>query len=593
MITAPDTNQAHSIMGIEGWLTLLSVGLAFVWPRLGSPVFLRIERTFGRLARKKAWAVVAVGITELVLRLALLPLSPIPWPFIPDDFSFLLSGDTFASGRLANPTPARWTHFETIHVSMQPTYGSMYFPAQGLALAAGKVLFGDPWFGLLIVNALMCAAICWALQAWLPPGWALLGGFLAVLRLGLFSYWINTYTGAAAVAALAGALVLGSFPRLMRFVRVRDGVVLALGIVVLAMSRPYEGLLLCVPVAIGLGHWILFGKSRPAPAVLIRRAALPLAVLVAGAAWMADYDYRAFGNPLTLPYTINRATYAVAPYWIWQSPRPEPVYRHPVLRDYYVKQELPVVTLYRNADGFVVQNLYKPVSMLRFYAGIVLLPPLLVLLKTLRDQRTRFLVVGVVVLAAGMFLEIVLLPHYVAPFTVAFYAIGLQCMRHLRAWRPAGRPVGLGIVRALLVTCVAMAALRAGATPLHLQLADWAPAAWTANWYGPGELGAARAHIVAELKRKPGKQLVLVRYSADHNPVYEWVYNAADIEDSKVIWAREMDSADNQELIRYYKDRKVWLVQPDLDPATLSPYPLPEPTQATREDIPRSFTENR
>ena len=247
------------------------------------------------------------------------------------------------------------------------------------------------------------------------------------------------------------------------------GFCLRLGIVVLAMSRPYEGLLLCLPVAVVLGRWILFGKNRPAPALLIRRAALPLAVLVAGAAWMADYDYHAFGNPLTLPYTINRATYAVAPYWIWQSVRPEPAYRHPVMRDYYVKQELPVVTLYRNAEGFVVQNLYKPVSTLRFYAGIALLPPLLMLLSTLRDRRTRFLVVGVVVLAAGMFLEIVLLPHYVAPFTVAFYAIGLQCMRHLRLWSPAGRPVGLGIVRALVVICVAMAALRAWAMPLNLQ----------------------------------------------------------------------------------------------------------------------------
>jgi hypothetical protein len=68
----------------------------------------------------------------------------------PDDFSFLLAADTFAHGRLANPTPAMWTHFESIHITMQPTYMSMYFPAQGLLLAAGKVLFGNPWFGILL-----------------------------------------------------------------------------------------------------------------------------------------------------------------------------------------------------------------------------------------------------------------------------------------------------------------------------------------------------------------------------------------------------------------------------------------------------------
>ena len=57
---------------------------------------------------------------------------------------------------------------------MKPTYMSMYFPAQGLVLAAGKVLTGHPWFGILVVTALMCLAICWMLQAWLPPTWALL-----------------------------------------------------------------------------------------------------------------------------------------------------------------------------------------------------------------------------------------------------------------------------------------------------------------------------------------------------------------------------------------------------------------------------------
>ena len=169
-----------------------------------------------------------------------------------------------------------WMHFESFHITMKPTYMSMYFPAQGMILAAGKVLTGHAWFGLLFVTALMCAAICWMLQAWLPPTWALLGGMLAVLHIGLFSYWINTYSGGGSVAALGGALVLGALPRLMRGARFRHGMLLALGIVLLATSRPYEGLLLCLPVAFVLGRWVLFGKNRPPAAVLLRRAALPL-----------------------------------------------------------------------------------------------------------------------------------------------------------------------------------------------------------------------------------------------------------------------------------------------------------------------------
>ena len=76
----------------------------------------------------------------------------------------------------------------------------------------------------------------------------------------------------------------------------------------------------------------------------------------------------------------------------------------------------------------------------------------------------------------------------------------------------------------------------------------------------------------------PGKQLVIVKYGSNHYPVDEWVYNSADINASKVIWARDMDAADNSKLIHYYHHRKVWLVEPDAIPARIVPYPIPEQT---------------
>src|ERR1700743_3431426 len=144
---APHPSQYASMMMIEICGTLIMVALSFCFPRLAANGFKRIERVFGRLAQKKTACVVAVGLAAFLGRLALLPICPIPLPFVTDDFSFLLSADTFAHGRLFNPTPAMWIHFETIHVTMQPSYTSMYFPGQGLILAAGQVLFGHPWFG--------------------------------------------------------------------------------------------------------------------------------------------------------------------------------------------------------------------------------------------------------------------------------------------------------------------------------------------------------------------------------------------------------------------------------------------------------------
>jgi hypothetical protein len=63
-----------------------------------------------------------------------------------------------------------------------------------------------------------------------------------------------------------------------------------------------------------------------------------------------------------------------------------------------------------------------------------------------------------------------------------------------------------------------------------------------------------------------------VRYAAGHSPHDEWVYNAADIDESPIVWARDMGAAQNEELMRYYGRRKAWLVEPDRNPSGVIPY---------------------
>jgi len=560
------TSAGLSLLTIEFGFTSILLALAWCFPQTGAKFFQRLGRTFRDLARRKRLCVVAVGVTAGLLRLAILPLSPIPRPYVSDEFSYLLASETFASGRLTNPAPAMWAHLESFHIDLKPTYMSMYFPAQGMLLAAGQIIAGNPWWGVWASSVLMCAAICWMLQGWLPPVWALLGGVIAVLRLALFSYWMDSYWGGA-LPAFAGALVLGSVPRLCRSFRARDFFWMALGMALLALSRPYEGLLVCVPAVVAVA-WSLWKRPHPSASVIIFRVAPALSLLIAAVAFTGYYDYRVFGKVSTPPYKVNRDTYASAPHFVFQAARPEPVYRYKAMRDFYTGLELRWFEDMQTGRGFLRKTLRKAGMAGFFYFGAALLLPMAVLPKILFDRRIRFLVVVGSIFAVGLALETWLIPHYAAPFTAGIYAILLQCMRHLGA-RRRGNSAGLFIVRATPVLCVAMVLLRISAQPLHIRL----PGGKMLTSYGSTPVGLAREHVLKELENLPGRQLAIVRYRPDHDTYEEWVYNHADIDRSKVVWARDMDAAGNAKLLSYYADRKAWLVEPDSDPPAVSPYP--------------------
>jgi hypothetical protein len=569
---------------IESGLTVVALAVGCAVPDLGRRWFESVERLLSRLAQRRGLSVVIVGLGALALRAVLLPILPIPIPGGHDEYAYLLLADTFAHGRLTNPTHPMWVHFESFQIIWQPTYTAKFYPAQGLILALGQVVLGHPFWGEWLSVGLMCAAICWMLQAWMSPGWALLGGFLAAIRLGTFSYWANDYGGGGCIAAAGGALVLGALLRIKRSPRMRDALLMGLGFAILANSRPYEGLFFGLPVAVALAVWIV-GRSRPPVSSVTRRVLAPLLLTLAltGCA-MGYYYWRTTGSPWDTPFLVYERTYNPAPQFPWPSLKPIPLQHHAVFRDYYNGPVEARYRLGRTLVGFMALKLNVFLTLDCFYLGPVLTLPLLLALATLPygfswknvTPETRFLLLESGVVVFGSMLPVFFLPHYDAAITSAMLALVLISMRGLRnqTWR--GRPAGLFLTRTVPLICLLMLVLRAGAKPLHLPEPRPWPAGGSPSWCALTPTNPERAVTLAELQQRPGRQLAIVRYGSQHDIMLnEWVYNEADLSQAKVVWARDMGPAQNRELIDYFRDRHVWLVEADETPPKVSPYGSP------------------
>ncbi len=555
----------YGIVFLEAVGVVLIVIIAFVRPELGSVWFRKVENTVGYIARRRFLSVILVCLFALIGRLVVWPLLGTPEPIILDEFSYLLAADTFASGRLTNPPHPLWMHFESFHINQQPTYMSMFPPAQSLMLAVGQIIGGHPWIGVWISVGLMSASICWMLQAWVPPTWALLGGLLVVMRLSIFSYWMNSYWGGA-VAALGGTLIFGALPRIVRTPRVCYAIIMGVGILILANSRPYEGLIFCLPAtgALLIGFLLKRNKSLRVSLSHIIFPLLLFIVMTAGV--VGYYNNRVTGNPFLMPHQLNRRTHGTVRHFLWQSPRPEPVYRHKEMRDSF-RVEVAWFQYARSIRGLIE----KIETMWIFYLGPVLTLPLVVFPWVLRDRRTRLLWITCGVMIVGLALEVVTFPHYAAPLISLIIALVLQSIRHLRVWRFRGKAAGLFLARSIPLLLFVILVIRVVAQPIHIPIGEVAFNPWQP---GTETRVPHRAPILAQLKERSGRDLVIVRHKLDQKWHRWWVFNEADIDNSEVVWAREMDPASNELLMRYFKDRHVWLGEPDLSPPKLTPYYL-------------------
>jgi hypothetical protein len=536
-----------------------AVGIGWFFPTIGNRYFGAIESGGAHVAKRKALAILALTLAVPLFRFALLPILRVPAPAIHDEFSYLLAADTFAHGRLTNPPHPLWRFFETIHVNQRPTYMSKYFPAQGVVLAAGQLL-GHPWIGVVLSMAAMCGAILWMLQGWLPPRWALLGAVLVFTRLALFSYWVNSYWGGA-VAACGGALVMGALPRILRRHRPHDALLMGLGIAILVNSRPFEGFLLCLPVAVVLTIWLLSRRS-PMWSITLQKVCAPIAgVLLLTTIFLCYYNWRGTGHPLLTPYQVNERTYMSTPPFAWQSLRAPQHYLNPQFeafyntwaRSYWLRMRFAV---HRRAVKFTYFYLWPEHGL-----------PFLVLPWLLGRRKTRFLLIQFASSFAVMMAIVWFEPHYAAPLLATLCGLLVQAMRQIRRWRRDGRPVGIGITRAIVIYSVAMLfvyGIREARNPDHQSLVSS-----EAVWGTPGNW--QRAQVLARFQAMPGEHLAIVRYSPEYGGG-EWVYNGADLDHAKVVWAREIPGVDPKPLLDYYQDRSAWLVEPGPQDAKVSPY---------------------
>lgn len=507
------------------------------------------------LSRPYAWclSLVAVSLVGVLVPATIAWFVP-PLPRIHDEFSNLLMADTILQGRLANPTPELWQPMQTFHVIMEPSYASKYPLATGILIALGGGLFGLPIAGIWLASGLCVGSVAWMLAAVTNRRWALLGGLLIALHPAMQISWSQTYFGGWLTAA-SSALVIGSVLRLRRAVNWLPGWVLGCGLGLLALSRPYEGFVFAV-VNAGL-LWYFW--RRDAIGVRIRKAAqcgglaavpVGLALLLTG--WQ---NQQVTGSCFAMPYQIHEQQYGVAPLFVFGSERspakldegamPEMIER------YHRGWSLDSFQNRIGLPGWLKGVRVAAETMLGFWGWLLVLVPLVSSPYWLRYEAGRLMAIGVWIQVAASAAVCWICPHYLAPVLGWLVVLAVIVLRHAsRLSIPGFRYLGiawLGVQFLLLI----------GAATDYIQTSR-------SQAESGGDWAMRRARIVHQLVHSPGQHLVIVQYAASHNVHQEWVYNAADLQSAKIVWARGERAEWRSALeAKFGKERQIWLLCPE------------------------------
>lgn len=553
------------------------LSLALRWPKLGSRTLRRAEAGLYLFAQRRRLAVFSIASLTIACNAAIALATRIPQPWIVDEFSYLLAADTFASGRLSNPTHPMWIHFESPQIIQKPSYVSKYPPAQGLMLAAGQIVSGQPIVGVWLSAGLACGAICWMLQGWFRSGVALIGALLAVYRIGVTTYWSQSYWGGM-MAVLGGALVFGALRRVLSRPRVGTSILLGVGLAILANSRPYEGLLASLPVFVALGYRCLRGPTVERM-LIVRRVVIPLCALgIMTLLWMGYYNLRQTGNTFVSAYQVYTATYQIEPVFKWETFRGQPLSQHLILQQNNAGKAIDIAQYersWRAAAPKLHEHLFNFWS---FYCHVAFTLPFLIGLAAMRSFFWCALASVIAVMSGLLIGSMWIFPHYSAPMAGPFFVVITYGWSRLRAYRIGQHRTGLFVARTIVISCTALLAVRTAAACAGIKqetrqgslvgLLTYALSAQppVADW--PYQ----RAAIQRQLERSGVASLVLVRYTHNDRTDREWVYNKANIDRAPVVWAHEIDAEYDRKLVEYFHDRQVWMLDANQLAPKLVPY---------------------
>jgi hypothetical protein len=270
------------------------------------------------------------------------------------------------------------------------------------------------------------------------------------------------------------------------------------------------------------------------------------------------------GSWLTMPYQLSQYQYGVPTAFTFQL---VPTPHRPLTREQQLDYDTQSEVHGPGADT-LAGYWARWASRIGFYRFFFLAPLYLVLpafLLRLREYPFAWVLLTIFLFSLGTNFYPYFYTHYIAALTCLFVLIAVAGLQRLSLWNEQAARILLFLCAAHFVFWYGLHA--SGDESLYAALTPFET--WDAINHGDPE---GRIAIGRQLNSQPGRQLVFVRYGPQHR-FEEWVHNAADIDNSRIVWARDLGTGENQNLLRYYPDRTAWLLEPDAHPPLLRPYP--------------------